>query len=212
MRNEVVRRRSGFNLICPFCRVLWSLISDDDVITGSGPNQKIFIDFRVFGPTEFSSELCFVVRFTGLRFARPYRRPRFTSFFITYLPIGNACREPCLKPSLLLVQYRRPPRVFLDVTWMLNEFLKGALKLLWQVPAFKRSFDESKNLKKLTHCRCWPLGCAQCFNLWIASFLSGTKIESKGDFFHSYFSTMKTKMPNFIILPPPVFGFDPTSH
>ena len=57
-------------------RGLWSLISDDDVITGSGPNQKFFIDFRVFGPTEFSSELCFVVTFTGLRFARPYRRPR----------------------------------------------------------------------------------------------------------------------------------------
>ena len=27
---------------------LWSLISDDDVITGSGPNQENFIDFRGF--------------------------------------------------------------------------------------------------------------------------------------------------------------------
>ena len=88
---------------------------------------------------------------------------------------------------------------------MLNEFLKGVLNQLWRVPAFKRSFGESKNLNKLTNCRCWPLGCAQCFNLWIASFLSGTKIESKGDFFHSYFSTMKTKMPNFIILPPRIW-------
>ena len=29
-----------------------------------------------FYHNEFSSELCFVVRFTGLRFARPYRRPK----------------------------------------------------------------------------------------------------------------------------------------
>ena len=50
---------------------------------------------------------------------------------------------------------------------MLNEFLKGGLNKLWRVPAFKRSFGESKNLIKLVHCRCWPLGCAQCFYLWI---------------------------------------------
>ena len=44
---------------------------------------KKIIDFGVSGPTEFSSEpfldtspwFCFVVMFTGLRFARPYRRP-----------------------------------------------------------------------------------------------------------------------------------------
>ena len=40
-------------------RGLWSLISCDDVITGSGPNQKNFGRFWVLGPTEFSSEVCF---------------------------------------------------------------------------------------------------------------------------------------------------------
>ena len=71
---------SLFNIASPDGgRGLWSLISGDDVITGSGPNQKNFIDFGVSGPTEFSSELCFVVRFTGLRFARPYRRPKYSS-------------------------------------------------------------------------------------------------------------------------------------
>ena len=38
---------------------LRSLISGDDVITGSGPNQNFSIDFGVLGHTEFSSELCF---------------------------------------------------------------------------------------------------------------------------------------------------------
>ena len=103
-------------------------------------------------------------------------------------------------------------RLFLDVhlavTWMLNEFLKGVLNKLWRVPAFKRSFGESTNLKKLTHCRCWPLGCAQCFNFWILNFFSGTKIDNEGDFFHSDFSTRKIKRPNLII--PPVFGFGRT--
>ena len=32
---------------------------------------------KLSGPTEFSSELCFLVRLTGVRFARPYRRPRW---------------------------------------------------------------------------------------------------------------------------------------
>ena len=34
-------------------RGFWSIIIGDDVIAGNGPNQKIFIDFEVFGPTEF---------------------------------------------------------------------------------------------------------------------------------------------------------------
>ena len=37
--------------------------------------NNFFIDFGVFGPTELNSELCFRSSFTGLRFARHYRRP-----------------------------------------------------------------------------------------------------------------------------------------
>ena len=45
----------------------------------------------------------------------------------------------------------------------MNELLKGkVLNKLWQIPAFKRLFYDS-NIKKMTHCRCWPQGRAQCF-------------------------------------------------
>ena len=51
-------------------RGLWTLISCDDVITGSDPNQKSLIDFGVLGPTELSSEVCFqLVSRTSLRLA-----------------------------------------------------------------------------------------------------------------------------------------------
>ena len=42
--------------------------------------KQIFIGFRVFGPAEFNSELCFIVRLMGLRFAHPYRRPNRVAF------------------------------------------------------------------------------------------------------------------------------------
>ena len=45
-------------------RGLWSLISGDDVITGSCPNKKNWMIFGVFEATESNSELCFRSRFT----------------------------------------------------------------------------------------------------------------------------------------------------
>ena len=50
---------SFFDITSPgSARGLWSLIIGDDVITGSGPEQKSSIDFDVLGFKKFTSELC----------------------------------------------------------------------------------------------------------------------------------------------------------
>ena len=36
----------------------FQFFKNDDVITGNGPNQKIFMNFWVFGPTKFNSLTC----------------------------------------------------------------------------------------------------------------------------------------------------------
>ena len=63
---------------------------------------------------------------------------------------------------------------------MINEFDKGVMNKLWRIPAFKEAFNDP-NIKKMTHCRCWPLGRAQYFFaqlhfcltvvLWIPTFI-----------------------------------------
>ena len=72
-------------------RGLLNLISGDDVITGSGPDQKISIDLGVLEPKEFSSELCFRSRFT-------YRRPKPPPYMY-----AKVLRSHCLDVTLFML-------------------------------------------------------------------------------------------------------------
>ena len=58
---------------------------------------------------------------------------------------------------------------FLDV----QEFLKGVMKELWRIPAFQRSFSDP-NIRKMIHCRCWPLWLCSMF-LPLLKFFLGYK-------------------------------------
>ena len=48
----------------PVIQIYDVIISGDDVITGSGSDQKLSVDFGVLGPTEFTSDLRFRSWFT----------------------------------------------------------------------------------------------------------------------------------------------------
>ena len=67
---------SSLRLTCRFListTMAASLISCGDVITGSGPNRKLLIDFGVLGPAGLSSEVCFSGSLTGLASLGNYR-------------------------------------------------------------------------------------------------------------------------------------------